>query len=191
MKSVNQDSIRELARFRDNTFNRVFLYLLINVHHGDVADIIVKEGQILTTISKISQELDISFLRAYLAVKAMVRNGLIRKEKFGHSLLITINDYLQYSIVLINFLQEKTYESLAKEMEKVKTLPPRPREESFRQLNNTTMKVDLEGLAMALENVARRNPGERMTILFAVEAVRQLKKMEEKYGELKDESDNN
>ena len=95
---VLQRKILSWDWYKDSNTKTVFLHLLFtsNYEPGEWRGVKIKVGQRITSISKLSNELDLSFKEIRTALKHLQKTGEVACESTSQYTVITIKNYERY-----------------------------------------------------------------------------------------------
>ena len=84
--------------YKDSNTKAVFLHLLLTANYepGEWRGVKIKAGQRITSISKLSNELDLSFKEIRTALKHLQKTGEVACESTSQYTVITIKNYERY-----------------------------------------------------------------------------------------------
>ena len=95
---VLQRKILSWDWYKDSNTKAVFLHLLLTANYepGEWRGVKIKAGQRITSISKLSNELDLSFKEIRTALKHLQKTGEVTCESTSQYTVITIKNYERY-----------------------------------------------------------------------------------------------
>ena len=95
---VLQRKILSWDWYKDSNTKAVFLHLLLTANYepGEWRGVKIKAGQRITSISKLSNELDLSFKEIRTALKHLQKTGEVACESTSQYTVITIKNYERY-----------------------------------------------------------------------------------------------
>ena len=95
---VLQRKILSWDWYKDSNTKAVFLHLLLTANYepGEWRGVKIKAGQRITSISKLSNELDLSFKEIRTALKHLQKTGEVACESTSQYPVITIKNYERY-----------------------------------------------------------------------------------------------
>ena len=95
---VLQRKILSWDWYKDSNTKAVFLHLLLTANYepGEWRGVKIKVGQRITSISKLSNELDLSFKEIRTALKHLQKTGEVACESTSQYTVITIKNYERY-----------------------------------------------------------------------------------------------
>ena len=95
---VLQRKILSWDWYKDSNTKAVFLHLLLTANYepGEWRGVKIKGGQRITSISKLSNELDLSFKEIRTALKHLQKTGEVACESTSQYTVITIKNYERY-----------------------------------------------------------------------------------------------
>lgn len=95
---VLQRKILSWDWYKDSNTKAVFLHLLLTANYepGEWRGVKIKAGQRITSISKLSNELDLSFKEIRTALKHLQKTGEVACESTSQYTVITIKNYEKY-----------------------------------------------------------------------------------------------
>lgn len=95
---VLQRKILSWDWYKDSNTKAVFLHLLLTANYepGEWRGVKIKVGQRITSISKLSNELDLSFKEIRTALKHLQKTGEVACESNSQYTVITIKNYERY-----------------------------------------------------------------------------------------------
>ena len=95
---VLQRKILSWDWYKDSNTKAVFLHLLLTANYepGEWRGVKIKVGQRITSISKLSNELDLSFKEIRTALKHLQKTGEVACESTSQYTVITIKNYEKY-----------------------------------------------------------------------------------------------